>query len=112
MKYSRSGIMLEQFQSVAHPFNLPDFMDCFSYSLPYLLEHSSLLKNIFIIVVVVAILQKLVIQMRESGPMAKDEEEADEMLRMKCTKLYAASERARIKQDEIKRVVAVYTGLR
>ncbi|KAH3765728.1 calcineurin catalytic subunit A [Pelomyxa schiedti] len=98
MRYTSTHIGLEQFQSVPHPYNLPDFIDCFTYSLPFMLEQ------------IVMILQKLVIQMRDMGPdLSPEEQAADDDLRMKCQKLFAASQRQRAKVDVIKRAVASYT---
>eukprot|EP01106_Pelomyxa_sp_JSP_P008611 TRINITY_DN2401_c0_g1_i3.p2 TRINITY_DN2401_c0_g1~~TRINITY_DN2401_c0_g1_i3.p2 ORF type:complete len:152 (-),score=55.63 TRINITY_DN2401_c0_g1_i3:91-495(-) len=98
MRYTRTSITIDQFQAIVHPFNLPDFVDAFSYSLPFLLEQ------------IVLILQKLVIQMREMGPdMSSDELAADEALRVKCVTLYATSLKSKAKQDALKRAVETYS---
>ncbi|KAH3763727.1 calcineurin catalytic subunit A [Pelomyxa schiedti] len=98
MRYTSTSIGLEQFQSVPHPYNLPDFIDGFTYSLPFMLEQ------------IVMILQKLVIQMRDMGPdLSPTEQALDDELKRKCQKLYAASQRQRAKADIVRRAVDSYT---
>ena len=73
LKINKEDICFEQFESVDHPFNLPDFFDAFSYSLPTMME------------VVVNILSELVVSVKEEdeASMTEEDKRSDENLKQK-----------------------------
>lgn len=85
---------VQQLRAVAHPFYLPDFVDAFTYSMPFLLEH------------VVGILQQLVVSIKtEHEALTEEQKKADEALAEKTKTLYARSSRAREQQQEYRKVL-------
>eukprot|EP00727_Mastigamoeba_balamuthi_P001451 m51a1_g11302 putative serine threonine protein phosphatase 2b catalytic (520) ;mRNA; r:71032-73204 len=92
----RDRFEIQQFRSVPHPYNLPDFIDGITYSLPFLLEH------------VVGILQQLVLQLKAEGRrvLTADEKAADEKLASKTKQLYIKSQKARSTQEEMRRITS------
>lgn len=77
-----------------HPYVLPGFADCFTWSLPILLEN------------IVNVLQQLVVGMIEEGSthpdqLSPEERRADEALASKTKELYSRYEKIREKQSVI-----------
>ncbi|BFU22742.1 Ser/Thr protein phosphatase, putative [Entamoeba histolytica HM-1:IMSS-B] len=73
LKINLENICFEQFEYVDHPFNFPDFFDCFSYSLPTMME------------MLVNILSELVVAVKEEDEsmLTPEERKSDEELKKK-----------------------------
>ena len=73
LKINEENICFEQFEYVEHPFNLPDFLDVFNYSLPGLMEN------------IVSVLSDLVISVKEEEEedLSPEEKKKDDELKGK-----------------------------
>jgi len=92
------GFVLQQFYSVIHPHVLPDFMDCFSWSLPMLLGN------------IVSILQTLVVKIieeEEEGKATDAEQKEDSDLAEKTRDLYERLKRLREEQEKFRAIQSV-----
>ena len=90
---SHSPFDIKTFIWKDHPFQLPEFQDGISFSLPYLLEHC------------VKILQHLVISIKDKSQLTKEELEAEDELKVKTEKLFAKSQKIREQQAAYRAVL-------
>ncbi|KAL7711927.1 Serine/threonine-protein phosphatase [Entamoeba marina] len=99
LKINQENICFEQFEYVDHPFNLPDFFDAFSYSLPTMME------------VIVNILSELVVAVKEEDESSLPEEEKidDQIFQ---TKLNAFKSQTEAKLKEKRELLALKKEIR
>ncbi|BFU20181.1 Ser/Thr protein phosphatase, putative [Entamoeba histolytica HM-1:IMSS-B] len=83
LKINTENICFEQFEYVDHPFNFPDFLDCFNYSLPTLMES------------IVTVLSELVVEVKEEEEtdIKPEEKQADAELKAKIDLLKEKTEK-------------------
>ncbi|ELP89503.1 serine/threonine protein phosphatase 2B catalytic subunit, putative [Entamoeba invadens IP1] len=83
LKINTENICFEQFEYVDHPFNFPDFLDCFNYSLPSLMES------------LVLVLSELVVAVKEEDvdKISISEKVADDQLKQKIDALKEKTEK-------------------
>ncbi|ELP83612.1 serine/threonine protein phosphatase 2B catalytic subunit, putative [Entamoeba invadens IP1] len=99
LKINAENICFEQFENVDHPFNLPDFFDCFSFSLPTFME------------VIVNILSELVVAVKEEDEaLLSDKEKADDENLKK--KLECYKEKTQEKMNENREVLKLKKEIR
>ncbi|ELP93414.1 serine/threonine protein phosphatase 2B catalytic subunit alpha isoform, putative [Entamoeba invadens IP1] len=93
LSISASPFDIKTFLWKDHPFQLPEFGDGISYSLPYLLEHC------------VRILQDLVIAIKDDKQQTIEEVAADAKLKRKTELLFAKSAKIREQQEKYRAVL-------
>ncbi|EDR26452.1 serine/threonine protein phosphatase 2B catalytic subunit, putative [Entamoeba dispar SAW760] len=94
LSISNSPFDIKTFLWKDHPFQLPEFQDGFSFSLPYLLEHC------------VRILQDLVISIKDKKQQTIEDVAADTRLKQKTQQLFAKSQKIRENQEKYRAILS------
>ena len=103
LKINEENICFEQFEYVDHPFNLPDFVDCFFYTLPHIMEN------------IVTVLSELVVAVKEEDidDLTEAERAQDKELKAKIEALKKKTEKemkANRKMLDLKKEVKAMKG--